>query len=96
MGYLSWCVFRARKHKLPASAYTRSQVPEINAHELRNAKLIANPNCTTAIAAIALWPLHRQFGIRTMILSTYQSASGAGAKVITMQCATSSRGVTYA
>jgi len=36
-------------------------VPEINAHALSGAKLIANPNCTTAIAAVALWPLHQQF-----------------------------------
>lgn len=36
-------------------------VPEINSHALQGAKLIANPNCTTAIAAVALWPLHQQF-----------------------------------
>jgi aspartate-semialdehyde dehydrogenase len=56
-------------------------VPEINAHKLVDAKLIANPNCTTAIAAVALWPLHQQFIIKKLILSTYQAASGAGAEV---------------
>jgi len=56
-------------------------VPEINAHQLVNAKLIANPNCTTAIAAVALWPLHQEFVIKKLIVSTYQAASGAGAEV---------------
>jgi aspartate-semialdehyde dehydrogenase len=56
------------------------QVPEINAHALGNAKLIANPNCTTAIAAVVLWPLHQRFTITKLIISTYQAASGAGAE----------------
>jgi aspartate-semialdehyde dehydrogenase len=55
-------------------------VPEINSHVLKGAKLIANPNCTTAIAAVVLWPLHQQFGIKKLIMSTYQAASGAGAE----------------
>ena len=55
-------------------------VPEINAHKLSGAKLVANPNCTTAIAAVVLWPLHQQFGIKKLIMSTYQAASGAGAE----------------
>jgi aspartate-semialdehyde dehydrogenase len=56
-------------------------VPEVNAHTLHGAKLIANPNCTTAIAAVCLWPLHQKFGIKKLIMSTYQAASGAGAEV---------------
>lgn len=56
-------------------------VPEINAHAIGNAKLIANPNCTTAIAAVALWPIHVNFNIKKLIISTYQAASGAGAEV---------------
>jgi aspartate-semialdehyde dehydrogenase len=56
------------------------QVPEINAHALTGKKLIANPNCTTAIAAVVLWPLHQEYTIRKMIVSTYQAASGAGAE----------------
>jgi aspartate-semialdehyde dehydrogenase len=55
-------------------------VPEINAHALAGNKLIANPNCTTAIAAVVLWPLHQKFGIKKLIMSTYQAASGAGAE----------------
>ena len=56
-------------------------VPEINADAARKSdkKLIANPNCTTAIALMALAPLHKEFGIKRCIMSTYQAASGAGA-----------------
>lgn len=54
-------------------------VPEINGELAKGAKLIANPNCTTAIAAVALWPLHKAFGLKKVIVSTYQAASGAGA-----------------
>lgn len=55
-------------------------VPEVNAHALaRHTGLIANPNCTTAILAVALWPLHRAFRAKRVIVSTYQAASGAGA-----------------
>ena len=57
------------------------QVPEINAHAIGSSRLIANPNCTTAIAVMPLWPLHQQFGVRRLIMSTYQAASGAGAEV---------------
>jgi aspartate-semialdehyde dehydrogenase len=60
-------------------------IPEINGQVLagkdwRKGGLIANPNCTTAIAAMALYPLHQAFGIKRAIISTYQSTSGAGAK----------------
>lgn len=54
-------------------------VPEINGDLAKGAKLVANPNCTTAIAAVALWPLHQAFGLKKVIVSTYQAASGAGA-----------------
>ena len=53
-------------------------IPEINGHKINDGKLIANPNCTTAIAAVALWPLHCEYGIKKLIMSTYQAASGAG------------------
>ena len=56
-------------------------VPEINAAAaLEHHGVIANPNCTTAIAAVALWPLHQEFGLKKIIVSTYQATSGAGAK----------------
>ena len=53
-------------------------VPEINIAVGKGKKLIANPNCTTAIALMALWPIHQRFKIKKAIISTYQAASGAG------------------
>jgi len=56
-------------------------IPEINGDtKAYSADLIANPNCTTAIGAMALWPLHQNFGLKKVLMSTYQSASGAGAE----------------
>ena len=56
-------------------------VPSINDASAREHKgVIANPNCTTAIAVMALWPLHQKFGLEKVIVSTYQATSGAGAK----------------
>jgi len=57
-------------------------VPEINAEEIRNHKgIIANPNCTTIVTLMGLYPL-RAYGIRRVILSSYQAVSGAGAWAI--------------
>ncbi|MCC6918146.1 MAG: aspartate-semialdehyde dehydrogenase [Alphaproteobacteria bacterium] len=54
-------------------------VPEINPGEAKKHKgIIANPNCSTIIAAVPLWPLHRKHRIVRLIASTYQAASGAG------------------
>eukprot|EP00438_Fugacium_kawagutii_P019204 Skav226201 [mRNA] locus=scaffold2208:358929:379582:- [translate_table: standard] len=58
-------------------------VPEINQSAMDGKLLIANPNCTTAIAAMALWPLHQHFKLKKVIVSTYQAASGAGAQGMT-------------
>ena len=55
-------------------------IPEVNAAAAGRARLIANPNCTTAILAVALAPLHAAFGLKRVIVSTYQAASGAGAE----------------
>ncbi len=56
-------------------------VPEVNAHAIpRNRGIIANPNCSTIQMVVALQPLHKAFRIRRVIVSTYQSASGAGQK----------------
>jgi len=58
-------------------------VPEVNAKDaLKHKGIIANPNCTTAIAVVAVYPLHKEFKIKRMIVSTYQAASGAGQKGI--------------
>jgi aspartate-semialdehyde dehydrogenase len=55
-------------------------VPEVNLHAIGHHRLIANPNCTTAILVVALEPLRQAFGLKRVIVSTYQAASGAGAE----------------
>jgi len=58
-------------------------VPEVNPGDLASgSRLIANPNCCAAILATALWPIHQAAGIRKIVVSTYQSASGAGAQAM--------------
>ena len=58
-------------------------VPEVNAHALkRHEGLIANPNCSTIILLLPLAPLHRAAGLKRIVVSTYQSVSGAGAKAM--------------
>lgn len=57
-------------------------VPEVNAHALEAARgpaIIANPNCSTIIALVAVTPIHRAIGVERMVVATYQAASGAGA-----------------
>jgi aspartate-semialdehyde dehydrogenase len=54
-------------------------IPEINPEALRRHKgIIANPNCSTAVALMAIWPLHKRFGLKRYIAATYQSVSGMG------------------
>lgn len=58
-------------------------VPEINPQAARAHRgLIANPNCSTIILAIVLWPLHKANPVRRVVASTYQAVSGAGAKAL--------------
>src|SRR5208337_1605626 len=58
-------------------------VPEINAADIKKHKgIIANPNCTTAITLIALYPLHQAFNVKRIFASSYQAVSGTGAKAI--------------
>ena len=58
-------------------------VPEINAADVnRHQGIIANPNCTTAITLMALYPLHQAFGVKRIFASSYQAVSGTGAKAI--------------
>jgi len=55
-------------------------VPEINAADVaRHKGIIANPNCSTTVTVIALYPLHQVFGVKRMFASTYQAVSGSGA-----------------
>lgn len=55
-------------------------VPNINANTIWDAKIIANPNCTTAIALMTVNPIYKKYWIKKMIVSTYQATSGAWAK----------------
>ncbi len=58
-------------------------VPEINGNDVKRHKgIIANPNCTTAITLMALYPLHKAFGVKRIFASTYQAVSGSGAQGI--------------
>ncbi len=58
-------------------------IPEINVEDVRGHRgLISNPNCTTAIALMALYPLHRVFGVRRIFAASYQAVSGSGARAI--------------
>ncbi len=58
-------------------------VPEINAADVAaHSGIIANPNCTTAITLLALYPLHQAFGVRRIFASSYQAVSGTGARAI--------------
>jgi aspartate-semialdehyde dehydrogenase len=58
-------------------------IPEINPEQLRTHKgIIANPNCSTAVMLMGLWPLHQKFGLKRVIVSTYQSVSGTGAEAV--------------
>jgi aspartate-semialdehyde dehydrogenase len=58
-------------------------VPEINPGDVKHHhNIIANPNCTTAITLMALYPLHQAFGVKRIFASSYQAVSGTGAKAI--------------
>lgn len=58
-------------------------VPEINADALtREDKIIANPNCSTIQMVVALNPLHKKYGIKRVVVSTYQSVTGTGKKAV--------------
>ena len=58
-------------------------IPEINVADLKSHKgIIANPNCTTAITLMALYPLHQAFHVKRIFASSYQAVSGTGAKAI--------------
>lgn len=59
-------------------------VPEVNGHVLSaRTKIIANPNCSTIQMVVALAPLHKAFGIKRLVISTYQSVTGTGVKAVT-------------
>jgi len=58
-------------------------VPEVNGKLLNSSdKIIANPNCSTIQLVVALSPLHKKYGIKRLVISTYQSFTGTGAKAV--------------
>ncbi|WP_448589130.1 aspartate-semialdehyde dehydrogenase [Thermodesulfobium sp.] len=58
-------------------------VPEVNEDDIfKNKGIIANPNCSTAQLVLVLWPLHKRYGLKRVVVSTYQAVSGAGKKGI--------------
>ncbi len=58
-------------------------VPEVNAEDIATHKgIIANPNCSTIIMNVPVWPLHKVNPIRRIVMSTYQAVSGAGARAM--------------
>jgi len=58
-------------------------VPEVNPEDAKKHKgIIANPNCSTAIMLVAVYPLHKVNPVKRIVVSTYQAASGAGAKAM--------------
>jgi aspartate-semialdehyde dehydrogenase len=58
-------------------------VPEINGHLLtKEDKIIANPNCSTIQLVMVLAPLHKKYGVKRVIVSTYQSITGTGVKAV--------------
>ncbi len=59
-------------------------VPEINASAITpGTKIIANPNCSTIQMVMAVAPLHREYSVRRLVISTYQSVTGTGVKALT-------------
>jgi aspartate-semialdehyde dehydrogenase len=55
-------------------------VPEVNGQQIhKHNGVIASPNCSTIIMNVPVWPLHKQFRVKRMVISTYQAVSGAGA-----------------
>jgi len=58
-------------------------IPEINAEMIHRHKgIIANPNCSTIIGIVPVWPLHKDNPVRRMVVSTYQAVSGAGMRAM--------------
>ncbi len=74
------CLIIDNSSEFRLDKYVPLVVPEINGHLIKNNKIIANPNCCTILLTMILHPLHIKYNINKVIVSTYQSASGAGQK----------------
>ena len=77
------CLVLDKSSAFRMSADVPLVIPEINlAATRRHQGIIASPNCSTAVALMGLYPLHRAFGVKRVFFSTYQSVSGTGADAI--------------
>jgi aspartate-semialdehyde dehydrogenase len=66
-------------------------VPEVNAEAAKTHRgIIANPNCTTIMMAVPMWPIHKAVGVTRIISCSYQAVSGTGAKAISELCSQAS------
>ncbi len=73
------CVCVDNSHAFRLDQNVPLVIPEINAEDIKGHHgIIANPNCATIIGLVPLWPLHQAAGVKRLIVSTYQAASGAG------------------
>ena len=77
------CVVIDKSSALRMRADVPLVIPEINPEGLQNhGGIVANPNCSTAVMLMGLWPLHQAFGLKRIFASTYQSVSGTGAAAL--------------
>lgn len=68
---------------LAHGSFKKLIVPEVNGHTItKEDRIIANPNCSTIQMVVALAPLHQAFGIKRLVISTYQSVTGTGVKAV--------------
>ncbi|MBF0912058.1 MAG: aspartate-semialdehyde dehydrogenase [Atopobiaceae bacterium] len=73
------CVCVDNSHAFRLDENVPLVIPEINAEDIKKHKgIISNPNCATIIGLVPLYPLHKVAGVKRIIVSTYQAASGAG------------------
>ena len=77
------CLVLDKSSAFRMSADVPLVIPEINfAAAAAHRGIIASPNCSTAVALMGLWPLHRLFGVKRALFATYQSVSGTGADAV--------------
>lgn len=90
LGAGAWVIDNSSVHRMSDSVVLA--VPEVNGRDLdqfivdaragRREKLVAGPNCSTAALVMGLSPIQREFGLKRVVVSTYQSVSGAGARAV--------------
>lgn len=78
----AWCIVIDNSSAFRYEKDIPLVVPQVNIDAIWDSMIIANPNCTTAIAAVVLYPIYKKYGIEKMIMSTYQATSWAWASGI--------------